>query len=201
MQGRTACTATLAEAARSACAKGGRGLNARNERGRYSALHYACYHGHAGRWLICVGSESGSWGRENFNKKISSGSHSGRSKQWNSGACVAVQSVIATKEGATLFGGTGKSWERLSEVEGREAWARAGCSAIGKRCSWKVIQRYQLCKMCAYWAIPCPLRLCVSVCANNRRFLCFSLFSIYICVESVVVAGICRSAVVACFKI
>lgn len=62
MQGRTGCTAALAEAACCACgggARGGgeRGLNARNERGWYSALHYACYHGHAGLscdvWLAC----------------------------------------------------------------------------------------------------------------------------------------------------
>lgn len=44
MQGRTACCAALADAA---CA-GGRGLNAKNERGRYSALHYACFHGAEG---------------------------------------------------------------------------------------------------------------------------------------------------------
>lgn len=44
MQGRTACCAVLADAARSR----GRGLNARNERGKYSALHYACYHGAGG---------------------------------------------------------------------------------------------------------------------------------------------------------
>lgn len=48
MQGQTVCVAALAEAA---CA-GGRGLNARNERGRYSALHYACYYGAAGEYRI-----------------------------------------------------------------------------------------------------------------------------------------------------
>lgn len=50
MQGRTACTAALAEAA-CACS-GGRGLNSRNERGKYSALHYACHHGHTGVGLL-----------------------------------------------------------------------------------------------------------------------------------------------------
>lgn len=49
-QGQTACVAALADAA---CA-GGRGLNARNERGRYSALHYACYHGAVGEFSCGV---------------------------------------------------------------------------------------------------------------------------------------------------
>lgn len=44
MQGRTACCAALADAA---CAAG-TGLNAKNERGRYSALHYACFYGAEG---------------------------------------------------------------------------------------------------------------------------------------------------------
>ena len=52
MQGRTACCAVLADAARAR----DRGLNARNERGRYSALHYACYHGVEGD--VSIGTSS-----------------------------------------------------------------------------------------------------------------------------------------------
>ena len=51
-QGRTACCAALADAARAA--GGGGGLNAWNERGRYSALHYACYEGATGEGVIVV---------------------------------------------------------------------------------------------------------------------------------------------------